>query len=86
MHVSEVARYWKDDALFKCDFTTPLPKLHDGEGVREAVLNLAGKVAPIWQVGAVGSDHEFWGAANERIVVSGVDSLLFAVGSQAERD
>lgn len=37
MEVSELGRYSKDEAVYRCAFTTPLPA-EEGQGVREGVL------------------------------------------------
>ena len=37
MEVSELGRYSKDEAAYRCAFTTPLPA-EEGQGVREGVL------------------------------------------------
>ena len=74
--VGEVERYWKDESLYRCTFTTPLPRLADGNPTTD-VLALAGRVAPGWYVTGLLPDTLISGTTSDGIVVSGVTWLSF---------
>ena len=78
--ISERGRYWKDEALYRCVFTTALPVDDERDSLVEGVLALAGKLAPVWQVGGLGAGGALWGWVNDGVVVSGVDCLGFGYG------
>jgi hypothetical protein len=79
MRVTELARYWKDDALYECEFTTPLADGSPAE-TTQAALMVAGQLAPIWNVGGIGAGGDLWGVADRGIIVSGVEWLHFQLG------
>ena len=80
INISELGPYWKDEALYRCVFTTALPVNDERASLVEGVLVLAGKLAPVWQVGGLGAGGDLWGWVNEGVVVSGVDCLGFGYG------
>ena len=61
MDVSTLRRYWKDETLYQCIFTTPLPHMEKPACLRESVLALAGSLASSGTSAAWGSKETFGG-------------------------
>jgi hypothetical protein len=76
MYVSELGRYWKDDALFRCVFTTPLVAATHGDALSEG-LHLAGSLAPSWEITNLIEPERLSGWARRGIAVPGIDALGF---------
>lgn len=72
----EVGPYWKDDALHRCEFTTPLAASQGPEAVLDG-LRQAGSLARSWEVGNLTEPDRLWGWARKQIVISGVDAVGF---------
>ncbi len=81
IEVGDVERYWKDETLYRCMFTTPLPNVGEGSPTAD-VLTLAGRVAPSWHVRDLAPDTPISGTTDAGIVVSGVTWLGFDLVSQ----
>ena len=77
--VGNVERYWKDESLYRCTFTTPLPS-EQGSATADA-LALAGRLAPGWHVTDLAPDTPISGTTSDGIVVSGVTWLGFDLAS-----
>ena len=73
--IDEVERYWKDESLYRCTFTTPLPS-EQGSPTADA-LALAGRLAPGWYVTDVAPDTSISGTASDGFGVSGVTWVGF---------
>jgi hypothetical protein len=74
LRVSEVGQYWKDDALYRCAFSTPLVAETSGDALAEG-LRLAGSLAPSWEVGNLSEPDRLWSWARKGVVIAGIDHL-----------
>jgi hypothetical protein len=76
MHLGEIARYWKDESLYRCEFELPLPA--DVVGVADGALAHATTLAPSWEVMNV-VDGGLSGVASSGFTVAGVTWASFDV-------
>ena len=81
VELGDVVRYWKDESLYSCTFDTPLPT-DSGFEVVSAVLEMAGALAPSWEVsGLTEPAATLEGVAVRGFAVSGVTWASFSLTS-----
>lgn len=76
MLLGEVARYWKDESLYRCEFASPLPA--EVVGVADGALARATTLAPSWVVMGV-VDGGLSGVASSGFHVAGLTWASFDV-------
>lgn len=74
MDLGEIERYWRDETLYRCSFSTRIPDVDEAALVGSA-LAIAQRLAPGWHVSGAIADGNLEAVASTGIAVPGVTWL-----------